>query len=176
MRVISARTSRSTRVTSALEGFSCAASTSSCPLITVSGVRSSWDASATNSRWLANASDKRSSMRLNASARTRTSSRRSVEISIRGPRSPASTARLRRRSRAFARLRRCGARPDKAASLPAVRSTLRRRYDRSRTTHVQSIGPLRARRRSVPQAPAALPRRNVGPEDSRRRRLVGAAD
>ena len=29
----------------------CAASTSSCPRITVSGVRSSCDASATNSRW-----------------------------------------------------------------------------------------------------------------------------
>ena len=50
MRVISACTSRSTRRTSASGGCSWAASTSSWPRITVSGVRSSCEASATNSR------------------------------------------------------------------------------------------------------------------------------
>ena len=70
MRVISACTSRSTRRTSAARRVSWAASTSSWPRITVSGVRSSCEASATNSRWLANASARRSSMWLNASART----------------------------------------------------------------------------------------------------------
>ena len=51
-----------------------AASTSSWPRITVSGVRSSCEASATNARWPANASVSRSSMWLNASASTVTSS------------------------------------------------------------------------------------------------------
>ena len=50
-----------------------AASTSSCPRITVSGVRSSCEASATNARCPANASVRRSSMWLKASASTSTS-------------------------------------------------------------------------------------------------------
>ena len=54
------------------------ASTSSCPRIAVSGVRSSCEASATKPRWRAKASSRRSSMWSKASASTR--------ISLRGPR------------------------------------------------------------------------------------------
>ena len=51
-------------------GSGVSASTSTWPRITVSGVRSSWEASATNSRWLAKAAVRRSSMWLKALART----------------------------------------------------------------------------------------------------------
>ncbi len=56
MRAISACTRRSTRRTSSAEGSLCAASTSSWPRITVSGVRSSCEASATKARCPAKAS------------------------------------------------------------------------------------------------------------------------
>ena len=67
-------TSFSTRRTSSASGCSVSASTSSWPRMTVSGVRSSCDASATNAVWRSNASWRRSSMWSNASASTRTSS------------------------------------------------------------------------------------------------------
>ena len=84
-------------------GRFCAASTSSCPRITVSGVRSSCEASATNARWPANAIARRSSMWLKASASTRTS---------RAPRSrlvrSAGRGRPRRHARRRAAIRRSG--------------------------------------------------------------------
>ena len=62
IRSTSTRTTPSTRRTSSAGGFSCMPSTSSCPLITVSGVRSSWEASAMKFAWRSNASCRRSSM------------------------------------------------------------------------------------------------------------------
>ena len=59
--------------------------------MTVSGVRSSCEASATNARWPANASVRRSSMWLKASASTLTSSPWPPGSWMRGCRSPAST-------------------------------------------------------------------------------------
>ena len=58
----SMRAMRSVRRTSSALGAAWRASTSSWPRMTVSGVRSSCDASATNARWPANASSRRSSM------------------------------------------------------------------------------------------------------------------
>ena len=73
-RVISASTRPSTRSSSALGGSCLGGQHLQLTADHVSGVRSSCDASATNARWLAKASERRSSIRLNASARTRTSS------------------------------------------------------------------------------------------------------
>ena len=74
MRTSSMRAMRSVRRTSSALGAAWRESTSSWPRMTVSGVRSSCDASATNARWPANASSRRSSMWSKASASTRISS------------------------------------------------------------------------------------------------------
>ena len=114
-----ARTSFSTRRTSAASGSSASARTSSWPRITVSGVRSSCEASATNAVWRSKASWRRSSMWSNASASTRTSSWRSP-ISIRGPRSPPSTrAATRAIRRSGAATREATAKPPASAARTA---------------------------------------------------------
>jgi hypothetical protein len=90
--------------------------TRSVPRSTASGVRSSWEASETKSRWRLNTRSSRSSMWSNASDRTPTSSRPPL-APVRTDRSPASTA------AATPAMRRSGAAITPASPIPTAIAT-----------------------------------------------------